>query len=248
MVINSIIIDDELNNIENFQYLIERYFPDIKVLASSMNADDAIEKINQLKPDLVFLDIQMPGKSGFEVLKAFQKVFFEVIFITAYDKYGIEAIKFSALDYLLKPVIIDELKVAVEKAKTRISEKKQNLKIENLLEFIRNDRKEHPKIALPALTEIIYVNTNEIIHCEADNNYTMFFLESGEKILVCKSLKEYSDMLKPFGFIRTHQSHLVNIQFVRSFLKEDGGKLLLRNQLKIPISRQNRNDVKKALE
>jgi two-component system LytT family response regulator len=247
MEIKSIIVDDEVNNIENLQLLLEKYSTGISVVATANSAGEAIEKITVHQPDLVFLDIQMPVKSGFEVLKAFPKVSFEVIFVTAYDKYGIQAIKFSALDYLLKPIQIDELKLAVEKAKTRVEQKNQHLKIENLLGFIQRGHSDFPKIALPTLTEILYVKTDEIIRCEADDNYTTFYLQNNEKILVCKPLKEFAEMLKSFHFLRTHQSHLVNIQFVRSYLKEDGGKLLMKDLTKIPISRQNRILVKEAL-
>lgn len=247
MSIRCILIDDELNNIENLTHILQKYCDEISVIATATDADEAIKKINSHRPDLIFLDIQMPRKSGFDVLKSFPEIFFEVIFITAYDKYGIQAIKFSALDYLLKPIVIDELKLAIEKAKIRIAQKNQNRNIENLLEFIKRGQTDSPKIALPTLTEITYVQTDEIIRCEADDNYTTFYLQKGEKILVCKSLKEFSEILKPFNFLRTHQSHLVNIQFVRSYLKEDGGKLLMKDLTKIPISRQNRVLVKDAL-
>lgn len=201
MNINCIIIDDEVNNIENLQFLLQKYCMGVSVLATATSADEAIEKIKLYKPDLIFLDIQMPVKSGFEVLKAFREVFFEVIFVTAYDKYGIQAIKFSALDYLLKPIQIDELQLSIEKAKKRIEQKNQNFKIENLLDFIKRGQSEPPKIALPTLSEIRYVKTDEIIRCEADDNYTTFYLQNGEKILVCKPLKEFSEILKPFNFL-----------------------------------------------
>jgi two-component system, LytTR family, response regulator len=248
MGIRCIIVDDEINNIENLQNILAANFQEVSVVATATNSDEAIQKINEIQPDIVFLDIQMPGgKSGFDVLRTFSKINFEVIFITAYDKYGIQAIKFSALDYLLKPIVYEELEIAIDKAKIRISEKDNKLKIENLLEYIKRSQYESPKIALPTLNEITYVKTSEIIHCEAYDNYTTFFIQNREKILVCKPLKEYSEILKPFNFIRTHQSHLVNIQFVRSYLKEDGGKLLMKDLTKIPVSRQNRILVKEAL-
>lgn len=247
MELSCIIIDDELNNIENLQNIIIKYCNEIIVLDTATNADSAYEKIISLQPDLIFLDIQMPGKSGFELLKMFSEINFEIIFITAYDKYGIQAIKFSALDYLLKPIVVDDLKTAVEKAQKRIARKNQNLSIENLLEFIKRGQNESPKIALPTSNEISYVKTDEIIRCEAYDNYTYFFLNDGSKILVSKPLKEFSEILLPFNFLRTHQSHLVNIQFIKSYLKEDGGKLLMKDLTKIPISRQKRTIVKNAL-
>lgn len=247
MSIRSIIVDDESNNIENLQQIIQTYCPQIDVVATASNASDAIAAIKVNQPELLLLDIQMPGQSGFDVLRAFDKISFEVIFITAYDKYGIQAIKFSALDYLLKPIDVAEFKLAIEKAKQKISGRQQNHSIENLLQYIKAGQKETPKITLPTLTEIMYVKITDIIRCEASNNYTSFYLQSGECVLVCKTLKEFADILKPHQFVRAHQSHLVNLQFVKSYLKEDGGTLLLNDQTKVPISRQNREMVKDAL-
>ena len=247
MNIRSIIIDDEPNNIENLQILLYQYCPEISIVATAMNADSGIEAIQVYQPDIVFLDIQMPEKSGFDVLRAFTGINFEIIFITAYDQYGIQAIKFSALDYLLKPININELKLAVEKARQKIIAKQKDYNIVNLLEYIKAGNKEIPKIALPTLQEILYVRVDDIIRCEASNNYTLFYLKNGEKVLVCKTLKEFAELLAPHNFIRTHQSHLVNLHFVKSFLREDGGALFLTDQTKVPISRQNRDMVKEKL-
>jgi two-component system LytT family response regulator len=247
MNIRSIIIDDEPNNVENLQTMLHKYCAEIEVMAVANNADNGIAIIKAHQPDLLFLDIQLPGKSGFDILKAFTQINFEIIFITAYDQYGIQAIKFSALDYLLKPIDINELKLSVEKARHKIAVKQKNNNIENLLEYIRSEHKDPPKIALPTLQEIMYVRVSDIVRCEASNNYTLFYLQSGEKILVCKTLKEFAELLRPYNFIRTHQSHLVNLYFVKSFLKEDGGSLFLNDRTKIPISRQNRDLVKDAL-
>jgi two-component system LytT family response regulator len=246
MNIRSIIIDDEPNNIENLELIVQQQQLNVDVVATAINATDGLLAIKQYQPELLFLDIQMPGQSGFDLLRALPVINFEVIFITAYDQYGIQAIKFSALDYLLKPINIDELKGAIEKAKQKIGLKKQNQNIENLLEYIKAG-KEPPKIALPTMQEIMYVKVSDIIRCEAANNYTTFYLQNNEQVLVCKTLKEFADLLSPHNFVRTHQSHLVNVQFVKSYLKEDGGTLLLNNLSKIPISRQNRDLVKAAL-
>lgn len=246
-VIKSIIIDDEPNNIENLKLIIQQHCPEIRIVATAENAAAGISAISTCQPDLVFLDIQMPGESGFEVLKFFPSINFEVVFITAYDKYGIQAIKFSALDYLLKPIDVEEFKQAIAKAKLKIAGRQQNQSIENLLQYIKAGQNDTPKIALHTLTEIMYVKTTDIIRCEASNNYTTFYLSNGEHVLVCKTLKEFADILKPHQFLRTHQSHLVNMQFVKSYLKEDGGTLLLFDKTKVPISRQNRDMAKEAL-
>lgn len=247
MSIRSIIIDDEYHNVENTRSILEQWCPQVEVVATAMNAEEGFAAIRAHAPDLLFLDIQMPGRSGFDLLKAFTSIEFEIIFITAYDQYGIQAIKFSALDYLLKPIDIEELKSAVEKAAGKIAARKKNDSIDNLLSYIKRGRSDTPKIALPTAQEILYVRVDEIIRCEASDNYTIFFLTNNEKVMVCKTLKEFADLLTPHDFIRTHQSHLVNLHFVKSYLREDGGALLLKDLTRIPISRQNRDLVKAAL-
>lgn len=245
--IRTVIIDDEPNNVENIQGIVSRHCPEIDILSTASNAEEGITEIKKHQPDLIFLDIQMPERSGFDMLLAFPEISFEIIFITAYDQYGIQAIKFSALDYLLKPLDIAEFKKAVDKAVAKVVARQKNKKIENLLDYIRMGHKDFPKIALPTQQEIRYVRVDEIIRCEADNNYTTFFTQHGEKILVCKTLKEFAELLVPYGFKRTHQSHLVNIQYIKSFLREDGGLLLMQDQSRIPISRQHRDNIKEAL-
>lgn len=246
-MIRTILIDDEPHNIENTRSLLDRFCPDVQIVATANNAKTGIEAIDAWQPDLVLLDIQMPDRSGFDMLKALPRIDFENVFITAYDQYGIQAIKFSALDYLLKPINPAELQKAITKATDTIANKKRNKSIDNLLEYIRRGKMDLPKIALPTLNEIMYVRVDEIVRCEASNNYTNFFLANGEKTLVCKTLKEFAELLQPYDFIRTHQSHLVNLQFVKSYLKEDGGTLLLRDGARIPISRQHREPVRDAL-
>ncbi|MFI5137594.1 MAG: LytR/AlgR family response regulator transcription factor [Sphingobacteriales bacterium] len=248
MEISSVIIDDEPNNIQNLKTILLAHCADITIAATALNADEGISAIQKHCPGLVFLDIQMPDKSGFEVLKAFTNPVFEVIFITAYDQYGIQAIKFSALDYLLKPIDIPELIQAVEKARKKLLVKDKDRKLENLIAYMERGQKEIPKIALPTLQEIRYIKIDEIIRCEASDNYTTFHTSAGEQILVCKTLKEFAEILQPHDFVRTHQSHLVNIHFVKSFLKEDGGTLLMKDHTKVRISRINRDVVRDALK
>jgi two-component system LytT family response regulator len=247
MTIRSIIIDDEHNNVENLQLIVKQYFPEIVVVATASGAAEGLTAIQQHQPDLVFLDIQMPVASGFDMLKGLTEIKFEIVFITAYDKYALQAIKVSALDYLLKPIDIGEFRLAVDKVKQKVIARQQNHRIEHLMEYIKAGQKENSKIALPTLQETMYVRIADILRCESSNNYTNFYLYNGERVLVCKTLKEVSEILKPHKFIRTHQSHLVNAEGVKSYLREDGGTLLLTDGTKIPISRQNRDAVKEAL-
>lgn len=243
----AILVDDELANLENLQVLLIKNCPDVKIVASANTIDDAFEKVNLHRPDLLFLDIQMGKTTGFDLLNRLGDKTFEVIFVTAYDNYGIQAVKFAALDYLLKPVDPDELMVAVSKAENRIANKMSGEQLNFLLNQIKRSEPAVPKIALPQQHEIRYVSVDDIVRCVADNTYTFFHLSSSEKILISKPLKEYSDLLKPQGFVRSHQSHLVNPKFVKSWLKEDGGTLLMTNGDKIPVSKPNREIVKAIL-
>ncbi|MES2653060.1 MAG: LytTR family DNA-binding domain-containing protein [Bacteroidota bacterium] len=243
----AILVDDEQSNIDNITALLKKYCPRVSILASATTVFEAEQLINQHKPDILFLDIQMGEQTGFDLLALIVKKNFEVVFITAFDKYGIEAIKFAALDYLLKPVVIAELVLAVNKAEDKIATRDKNQQLQFLLNHIKSGEQSPTKIALPQLHEIRYVPVNEILRCEADNSYTFFYLSSGERILISRSIKEYNDLLKPLGFLRAHQSHLVNKIFVKSWLKEDGGCLLLCNGDKVPVSRPNRNLVQQAL-
>ncbi|RZL42810.1 MAG: response regulator transcription factor [Pedobacter sp.] len=243
----AIIIDDESANVEILQVLLAKYCSQVKISASANQVDEAVKLIDLHKPDLLFLDIQMGKSSGFDLLNKLTEKSFEVIFVTAYDNYGIQAVKFAALDYLLKPVNPDELINAIAKAEERIKSKNRNEQLNFLLQQLKTPENVVQKIALPQHNEIRYVAVNEIVRCEADNTYTYFFLANGEKILISKPLKEYSDLLKPQGFLRTHQSHLVNPSFVKSWLKEDGGVLLMNNGDKIPVSKPNRESVKQIL-
>ncbi|RZL37983.1 MAG: response regulator transcription factor [Pedobacter sp.] len=244
----AILIDDEISNLENLRTLLEKHCPQVSILATAQNVNDAVSVIEKHAPDLVFLDIQMGEQTGFDVLSQLPNRNFEVIFVTAYDQYGIQAVKFAALDYLLKPIDIDELVNAVNKADQKLTTRTQNSQIEFLLQQLKKPETSASKIALQMQSETRYVALSEIIRCEADNTYTFFFLTNDEKILVSKSLKEYADLLQPNGFLRTHQSHLVNPAFVKSWLKEDGGILLLTSGEKIPVSKPNKEAVKLALQ
>lgn len=247
-MMRAVLIDDEISNLENLQALLKKHCPQVMIMATAQNVSDAVVAIEKNSPHLVFLDIQMGEQTGFDVLKLLPKRNFEVIFVTAYDNYGIQAVKFAAFDYLLKPIDIEELIDAVNKVEHKLATQTQNLQLDFLLQQLKKSETNVSTIALQMQSEIRYVALSEIIRCEADNTYTHFFLSGNEKILVSKSLKEYADLLRPNGFLRTHQSHLVNPKYVKSWLKEDGGMLLLTSGEKIPISKPNKDTVKQALQ
>jgi two-component system LytT family response regulator len=248
MTVQAVLIDDERNNLNNLSGLLERYCPEITVQGTAINATEGRDLITRLRPDLIFLDIQMPGTNGFELLQQLPDPGFEVIFVTAHDQYGIQAVKFAAVDYLLKPIHVTELQEAVRKASVRIAGKKKNLQLENLLQLLeKQSLKEEHRIALTTLKETRFLYTRQIIRCESDNNYCFFFLEDGDKLLISKPLYEYESLLRDYGFIRCHQSHLVNKRFIKSWLREDGGFLLLTDGSQVPVSRSKREAVQAAL-
>ncbi len=243
----ALIVDDEVSNQENLQQLLKTYAHDIEIVAVAGDVDEGVTAIKKHRPELVFLDIQLHGRSGFDLLREMDEISFAIIFVTAYDNYGIQAIKFAALDYLLKPIDIDDLQAAVGKARNAIKQTRKNERLDHLLEYLKDEKQVSPRIALPMFGETRYVNVGDIVHCEADNTYTRFYLTDGEKVLVSKTLKEYADMLAPHGFLRTHQTHLVNVAYIKSWIREDGGSLLLKDNTKIPISKVNRVKVKDML-
>lgn len=247
MTIKAIIIDDEQNNIDNLEILLQQYCPQVTVVAGALDATDGERIILSHDPDLVFLDIQMPGKDGFELLRSLHTYTFELIFVTAFDHYGIQAVKFAAIDYLVKPINTEELKLAVQKAIYKSRQKKQNKQLENLIEVLEL-RKESHRIALPGAKETRFVKTDDIVRCESSNNYTSFFLNSNERIMTSKPIFEYEEILKGYGFIRCHQSHLVNKKHIKSWVKEDGGFLLLENGVQVPVSRLKKDIVRAELE
>lgn len=243
----AIIVDDERANIENLQFLLRKN-AEIDIVATADTIELAREFIIQHEPDLVFLDIVMGEHTSFDLLQNLPEQNFEIIFVTAFDRFGIQAVKFAALDYILKPIDAEELRKAILKAQNIILQKGKNNKLEYLLDILNQKDQKLNKIVLPLQNEVRYIEINEIIYCEASNTYTYFNLISGEKILVSKPLKEYESMLASYNFIRTHQSYLVNIKFIRSFIKDDGGYLQLKDKTIIPISRARKEYVKKALK
>lgn len=241
MEIRAIIVDDEEYNRENLNSLIDEYCADVKVVGLADSVDTAFTLIKSQKPDLVFLDIKMPKKDGFKLLESLNEINFEVIIVTAYNQYAIKAIKFCAVDYLLKPIDIVELTNAVENVSRRIKQKLENDRLRQLTNFFNNSTP--TKIGLASQHRVDFVEISDINRCESDDNYTHFFLNNGEKMTVSKTLKEFEELLVDYGFIRTHQSHLVNSSHIKSYQKSDGGNITMNDGTVIPISRTKRNEI-----
>lgn len=246
MKIKSIIVDDEKHGRENLAGILKEHCLEIVVLGEADSVENAIYLIHNYKPDLVFLDIEMPKTNGFELLEYFKDVKFEVIFVTAYDNYAIKAIRFSAADYILKPINFNDLKLAVKKVAERIQLKEENERVQQLYRNLHHPA--NPRIGLPTADRIEFVEVDKIIRCQGDGNYTHIYFGEKKHLFVAKTLVEFEELLQEHLFIRVHKTHLVSLKHVRAYLKNDGGILLLSNGDKISVSRRRKELVKKMLK
>jgi len=235
----ALIVEDEKKSREVLKGLLEHYCPEVTVAGMAETVPKGVEMILAEKPDIVFLDIEMQSATGFDLLQQLEAFDFEVIFTTAYERYALKAIKFNALDYLLKPIDIGELQQAVKKAVEKRSRQPQNKNLESLFQYIRQNRSQ--RIAISTSEGIIYLETDQIIRCEAQGAYTQFFLKDRSKILASKNLKEFESLLKDHHFFRVHNSHLININEVLKYVKTEGGYIEMKDGSKVAIS-QNRKD------
>lgn len=240
-MIRAIIVDDESSAIKSLKWEIEKFCHGIEVSNFYTNPVDAIEGINLLKPDCVFLDIEMPEMDGFRLLRHLQYRDFELVFTTAYDNYAIKAFKQEAIDYLLKPVDSDDLLAAVEKIRQK---KAKNLIGEQLKKMIANLRpREDHKIPLSFSNKTIYVSAGDIIFCKSDGNYTEINLKGGQREVISKKLKDVEELIGSMNFVRVHHSFLVNIDYIREYVKIDGQYLILEDGSNIPVSRSKKADL-----
>ena len=238
-MLKGIIVDDEINSVELLQYLIAENCPDISIVASETSPQNGIELIEKHKPDVVFLDIEMPEMSGFELLEKLKHHSFHVIFTTAYDNYALKAFKYNTIDYLLKPIIVSELVGAVNKLGTKTKNGSGNININQLLETIRLAQNKN-KLAVSSQNEIVYVDTEKIVRLESDSNYTKIVLTDGKSITSSKTLKDFEVALNPNDFFRTHKAYIINLNHVEKYIKSDGGYIIMKDQVQIPVSREKR--------
>jgi len=246
-MIKAIIIDDIDNSRLTLKHDLDKYCPAIKVIGEGDSVKSGLEVIEKNDPDVVFLDIQLGDGTGFNILEKLGKFTFKVIFTTALDSYGIKAIKFSALDYLLKPIDPDELISAVQKLDQFSG--KDNIKdnIQVLLENLKDIKPNQKRIALSSADKIHMVYVKNIVRCESHRNYTMFFLNDNEQILVTKTLKEFENLLEEYSFVRVHHSHLINLSYLKEYDKRDGGTAIMSNGSNVPVSFRKRDRLLKLL-
>lgn len=243
----AILIDDEINSLEALGFMIKKYCPQIEIVDECRSGREGMEKIEELQPDLVFLDIEMPGMSGFEMLESIKGDKPDVIFTTAHDHYAINAIRISAMDYLLKPVDEDELIRAVQKAEIRIRDKTSSKQLEVLLTNIKGAENGFQKLAIPTLEGLNFIDIKDIMYCEADGNYTSIHTSNGSKFVISKTLKETGDIIRHPAFFRTHQSFLVNLNFIRQYIKGTGGNIVLQDGTNIPVARARKDALMKVI-
>lgn len=241
-MIKALIIDDEPAAIKTLQLMLQRYVPEIDDLKSTSDAAEGIHLLKTFKPQILFLDIQMPVMNGFDILKHFPQVSFNIIFTTAYDEYAIKAIRFSALDYLLKPIDADELRTAVDKFMIKEVLQKSNTGLyNNFLQNINAKTKKDFKLALSTSEGTFFYFPEQIIRLEGESNYTKFFFTEKKSMLTSKTLKEFEDILTDHGFIRIHKSHMINKKHITNLSGD--GILTMADQSKVEISRRRRADV-----
>jgi two-component system LytT family response regulator len=236
----AILIDDEQNALEMLEWMLQKHCPDVTILAMCSSPLDGIQKIQELKPDLIFLDIEMPQLNGFDLLARLGKHNADVIFTTAYNQFAVKAFKACALDYLLKPIDPDDLKSAVAKAANNKNKMSQE-QLELLMNYMKPEKKSK-RVALTASDHLVFVETDNIIYCESDSNYTIFFLKGGEKVMVSKTLKDVEEILEGADFFRIHASYLINMKHVSKFTRGDGGYVVMSNNQQITVSRKKKDE------
>lgn len=246
-MLRTIVIDDEDYQRSAIEKVITKYCPIVSLVGSANGVKSGIAAIKKNKPDLILLDIKMGDGSGFDLLEKLENINFKVIFITAFDQFAIKAFRFSAIDYLLKPLDPDDLIAAIEKAENIIL-KDFNVQLKNLKEHLAPDKNRINKIIIKTFDNVHLVPINEILYCESDGNYVNVFLSDQTKIMVSALLKDYEDMLSSNGFFRVHRSYLINMKYIRSFEKADGGTLILENQIKIPVASRKKDELLEMFE
>ena len=247
-MLKAIIVDDEKVSREILKDYLNKYCQDVSVLALADSASKGIEMIKVHRPDVVFLDIEMPKGNGFDMLEQLEEINFETVFVTAYDNYAIQALNHSAAYYILKPVSIDELINAVEKIKKEREKIKPDMHTRILLENIHAPGVQQQKIVLPLQDGFEVVSLQDIIHCEAHDNFTDFYFAGKPKMMICRTLKFYEELLSGSGFLRVHKSHLVNLNHVTKYTRGKGGQLTMSNQAVIDVSPNKKDELMQHFE
>jgi two-component system LytT family response regulator len=238
-MIDAVIVDDEYYCCTVLETLLRKYCPHVKLCATCTSGEEGIVAIRKFHPSLLFLDIEMPGMNGFELLERLDKVDFSLVFTTSYDRYALKAFSFSAMDYLLKPIDKDDLIKAVQKVELKPNNN-VNRQLEILLERIGNPATTSSRIALPTMEGLEFINTDQVISCTSDSNYTNIKLKDNKKFIVSRTLKEIEEMLGTQSFVRVHNSHVINVNEINKYVKGEGGYLVMSDGSSIDVSRSRK--------
>jgi two-component system LytT family response regulator len=244
--IRTYLLDDEPDNLEVLEHYIERLSL-VEVVGKETNALKSLDHIKELRPDLIILDIQMPGLNGFELIEKLNNLVPFIIFVTAYDHFAVKAFRFSAIDYLLKPVSFTDLSDAINKVNHLRIQGSKGTEMESLFHNIRMLHTQKPKLAVSSFDGVDYYPIDEIVNCKANDNYTHIYFVDGRKVTASRTLKEFENMLTDFHFVRIHQSYLINLNHIIKYKKADGGSVLLSNGEDLPVSRSRKDDFLKKL-
>jgi len=251
-MITAVLVDDDSNLREGMKVLLSRYAPEIRILGEAENVTDAVSVIDGMNPQVVFLDIQLANGTGFDILEKLTekngKIESQVVFITAHEQYAIKAFRFSALDFLLKPVDPEELQKVIEKIKNTVKKRDSFDHIDLLLENIRKKVDSFKRIALSTTDGIHLFEISDIIRCESTDNYTTFYIKNNKPILISKTLKEYEELLAEHGFERIHQSHLINLAYLKSYIKKDGGYVIMSDNSNLPVSQRKKDRLQELIK
>ena len=245
-MLRALLIDDEPECLRSLTQDLDKFCPEVEVVGQCNSGKDGIKQINALKPDVVFLDIDMPFINGFDVLEMVPDATFEVIFTTAHDKYAIKAFRISAVDYLLKPIAHEALREAVDKLRGRQESGQRNGQIEFLIQQIKDlENNNVRKVALPTFDGLEFINLDDIIYCQSDGAYSNVFFKDGSKLYISKTLRYLEDALCTFHFFRVHNSYIVNLNYIRKYSKADGGALIMTSGDRIRVSRSKKDELLK---
>ena len=244
--IKAILIDDELSSLQNLRQKLDEFCPDIQVVAMAQKPEEGMLLIRHHKPDVLFLDIEMPKMSGFRMLDELGDCDFEIIFTTAYNHYAIDAIRISAFDYLMKPISIKDLQVAVDRlSKTRFTQTRERI---DILKTTMSDKKsQDDKIAIPTSEGLEFIPIKNILHIESSSNYSKIYFKENKPIVVTKLLKDFEDMLLPYRFYRIHNSHLINLNYIQKYVKAQGGQVIMQDGTVIDVARRKKDEFLKMI-
>ncbi len=238
-MLKAIIIDDEPDCVKLLALQLKMYCPQVQVAAECTASDDGLQKIKELSPDIVFLDIEMPVMNGFQLLEKTGDIQFSLVFVTAYDQFAVKAFRFSALDYLLKPIDGKDLKAAVQKAEQRHWPHKQQLNM--LKQHIHGNEKKYPdKIALPYQNGVTFAEIKNIVYCESENNYTRFHTADSQQYMVAKTLGDIQEVLEERNFLRVHRQYLVNLNHIKKYVRGEGNYLVMSTDATVPVARNQK--------